>query len=265
MLLATGSEISVIVPCLNEEKALPLFLNSLVENQNFIVLLGCSAYWIYELTKLPFDLIIVDGGSTDRSRDLIDKYRHKIPITGLIEETRNLGVVRNRGAVAARGTILFHTNSDTILPRNTMLWICQEFQDPKLIALSARTVPLNGGAMSTAAYAAFDFLRWFFNKIGVFSPSCNFLAVRSSAFHDVGGFNRLRINEDGELGERLVKYARQRGLHTKFRLDLHVWHHVKRWGSPLRALRFYAYVFGNFNPMLKRILKPIERKSAHDF
>jgi len=266
MPMAPGSEISVIVPCLNEEKMLPFFLSSLGDQLSWSVT-GCSQSWNYERELFPFELVVVDGGSTDRSRDLIDAYRSKIPVIGLVSEVRRLGFVRNRGALAARSRILFFTNSDTILPMNILHRIYDEFnRDPDLIALSGRTVPLNGGTLSTAAYTAFDFLRWLFCKIGRFSPSGNLLAIRASSFHDVGGFHNLRVNEDGELGKRLNEYARNREGKIKFRLNLYVWHHAKRFRSnPIRALLFYFYVFGNFHPVLKRILQPIERKSAHDF
>jgi len=267
MLKHPGSEISVIVPCLNEARMLPFFLSSLADNNFIWDMAGCSEHWSYEVRLFPFELVVVDGGSTDRSRDLIDAYRSKIPVIGLISEVRRLGFVRNRGALAARSRILFFTNSDTILPMNILPRIHEEFRrDPDLIALSGRTIPMNGGTLCTAAYTAFDFLRWLFCKIGRFSPSGNLLAIRASAFHDVGGFHNLRVNEDGELGERLNEYARNREGKIRFRLNLYVWHHAKRFRrNPLRALLFYAYVFGNFSSVLKRILQPIERKSAHDF
>ena len=209
-----------------------------------------------------FELVVVDGGSWDRSRLLIDEYRESFPITGLINETRNLGFVRNLGAKAARGEILFFTNSDVVLPWNLLNHIAFEFADFRLQALSGRTIPINGGALCFAGYHCFDLLRLMFSRLGCFSPSGNFLAIRKHLFWGIGGFPEIKVNEDGELGSRIS----QARAAVKFDWDLRVWHFAKRFrrGS-LKTLLFYSYVFGNFSLKLKRILKHIERKSAREF
>lgn len=246
--------ISVVVPCLNEEKNLPFFLNSLAAQS-----------WRY------WELVIVDGGSSDRSRKVVSEWEKHAGIycTKLINETRNLGFVRNWGARAARGDLLLFTNSDAVLPPVFLYMIERIFDvnSSDLVALSGRTVPLGGGALCSLGYAAFDWLRWIFSKIGRFSPSGNFLAVRAANFWRVGGFPEIRVNEDGVLGSRLGKYARERGVMVKFDRDLFTYHFsAKRWkGKGLKTLLFYSYVFGNFSPFLKRILSPILRKSSREF
>lgn len=245
--------ISVVVPCLNEEKNLPFFLGSLAAQS-----------WRY------LELVIVDGGSSDRSRKVVSDWEKHTGIycTKLINETRNLGFVRNWGARAARGDILVFTNSDAVLPRDFFSDVLQSFLDNyPLMALSGRTVPLGGGALGSVAYAAFDWLRWVFSKIGRFSPSGNFLAVRTADFWRVGGFPEIRVNEDGVLGSRISRSARERGVKIKFDRNLLTYHFsAKRWkGKGLKTLLFYSYVFGNFSPFLKRILSPILRKSSREF
>lgn len=236
------------VPCLNEEKHIPGFLSSLVSQSPGV------------------ELIVIDGGSTDRSRDLIDSFRDILKITGLIDETRNLGYLRNRGARAARGKILLFTNADAVLPQGFLARMSQEFQDPTVAAVSGRTIPLNGGVICSAAYAAFDLLRWMAARIGQFSPSGNFLAVHARVFWAVGGFHKLRVNEDGELGIRLSQYAREREVKLKFIWGLSAAHYSERFQKgALQTLMFYSYVFGNFHPLLRRILSPLEKKSAREF
>lgn len=241
--------ISIIVPCLNEEEHLPYFLDSLIRQ------------------KIGFELIVVDGGSEDDSRRLIDTFRERIQITGFIDETRNLGYVRNKGAIAARGDPLLFTNSDAVLPDGLLFSVWEEFhKDKGLLALTGRTVPWEGGFLCSFAYAAFDLMRWGFSKIGTFSPSGNFLALRSFVFWAVGGFPHCRVNEDGELGIRLSEYSRARGGQLKFSLGLYTGHWAKRFRRGfLKTLLFYSYVFGNFNPHLKRLLKKIEDKSSREF
>jgi len=248
----TGCELSIIVPCLNEEKHITDFLN--------------SVFWQRLPSGKSYELIVMDGGSHDNSRRLIDDFRDVISITGLIDETRNLGYVRNRGAGAARGKILLFTNADSLFPLGFLDQICQQFESLDVAALSGRTIPVDGGAICQAAYCAFDFLRWLACKMGRFSPSGNFLALRSSVFQAIGGFRELRVNEDGELGIRLSQYSRERGVKVKFIWSLGAAHYAERFRrGALQTLMFYAYVFGNFHPLLRRLLAPIERKSAREF
>lgn len=242
---------------------MPAFLSSLADQK-------ALAFRSWEtkviVNDLNYELVIIDGGSSDHSRIIVDSFRDRIPITGLLDETRNLGYVRNRGARAASGEIFLFTNSDAILTPGLLEDISLTFMDPQLAALSGRTIPLDGGSICIAAYAAFDLLRWGFSKIGTFSPSGNFLAVRSSVFWAVGGFPELQINEDGVLGQTLSKYARHNGLKLKFDRNLAAAHYSERFQrGALKTLMFYSYVFGNFHPLLRRILRPLERRSSHEF
>jgi len=240
--------ISVIAPCLNEQRYLPGFLTSLGEQS-----------W-----RL-FELIIIDGGSTDKSRHIIDAYEPVFywdcGILKLINNRRNLGFIRNLGAHCARGDILFFTNTDAWIPKYLLRAIEREMSDPKLLALSGRTIPWNGGSLSSAAHAAFDLLRWGFSKIGKFSPSGNFLAVKKEAFWAAGGFPEISVNEDGVLGNKLSSLGK-----CLFLMNLWAGHYAKRWNrGALKTLLFYSYVFGNFSPTVKKLLRHVERKSAREF
>ena len=241
--------ISIIVPNLNEEKVLPYFLTSLAKQGP------------------GYELIVVDGGSTDRSREIIDCYRDRIQITGLIDETRNLGYIRNKGARAARGRILFFTNSDAVLAKKLLPRISFIFNsNENILALSGKTKPWNGGLLCNAGYVCFDLIRAFMaNHLDKFSPSGNFLAVRSEMFWKIGGFPEIPVNEDGELGQKISQFCKSNGKKARFDLDLSTGHFVKRWKNPVQALSFYLYVFGNFHPFLKKILKPFEQKAGEIF
>lgn len=245
--------ISVVVPNLNEEQYLPLFLEGL-EKQRI----------------RNYELIIVDGGSTDRSRSIISHHAWRLPnITKLIDTTRNMGYIRNLGAKYARGSILFFTNSDAVLPPDLLeglaLWF--DVGGSRIQALSGKTKPINGGALCLAAYSCFDLLRWLFaEKLGRFSPSGNFLAIRTELFHYLGGFPEVKVNEDGLLGQKISEHCRVFGCQARFDLDLWTGHHAKRFRKgALKTLLFYSYVFGNFSSTLRYILSAIQRRAGGEF
>lgn len=248
--------ISLVVPNLNEAAYLRKFLVSL-ERQS------CQ----------DFELIIVDGGSTDGSRDIIDAFEAAHPeilIVKLIDERRNIGAVRNRGAAAARGTLLFHTSSDVMLDPWVIDRIFWSFErNPDLIALTARTKPVSEKILCHLAYQGFDLLRWFFTKLPgsmrKFRPGGNFFVIRKDVFCLLGGFPEVCINEDGLLGQKLDPLIGSSSV--KYDLGMCVHHHVKRFeerGS-VKTILFYLYVFGNLMPMLKPLLYKIEAHSAEIF
>ncbi len=86
--------ISIITPVLNEEQQIVSFL----DNQQAV---SCHEH------------VLVDGGSTDKTRCLIDRY----PVN-LISSAPGRGTQQNAGALAATGEILLFLHCDTRLPEN---------------------------------------------------------------------------------------------------------------------------------------------------
>lgn len=250
--------ISIVVPNLNEEKYLGKFLWSIAAQS-----------W------RKFELIIVDGGSTDNSRNVVDMFQQLHPemcIIKLINEKRNIGFIRNFGSRCARGELLFHTSSDVILDP----WILYEInnyfvRDPLLVSLTARTKPVSSRILPHIAYQSFDLLRWFFSKLPgslkKYRPGGNFFVIKRDIFEKLGGFPEVCINEDGLLGQKLDQLLLDYPGNVKYDLGMCVHHHVKRFeerGS-IKTLLFYLYVFGNLFPMLKPVFYRIEKHSAEIF
>jgi len=92
--------LSVIIPTLNEEKALPLLLKDLQVQ-----------------TTDNFEVIIVDGYSTDKTLAKAKKFSTTLPkLTLLTSDKRNVGYQRNRGGEKASGAYLLFIDADTRLP-----------------------------------------------------------------------------------------------------------------------------------------------------
>jgi glycosyltransferase involved in cell wall biosynthesis len=71
--LDNKSFVSIIMPCLNEEKYIEKCLDSIIAN---------------EYPKDNMEIIIVDGQSTDRTREIIGKYINKYYFIKMMERTR---------------------------------------------------------------------------------------------------------------------------------------------------------------------------------
>lgn len=87
---------SVIIPALNEEKYLPTILQSLSVQ-----------------THRDFELIIVDGGSKDRTIAVFERFKQVIPSANIyIADRANVGFQRNLGAKKATGKYLVFLDAD---------------------------------------------------------------------------------------------------------------------------------------------------------
>ena len=73
--------ISVVVPNLNEERYLRKFLGSLC----------------YQSEK-NFEVIIIDGGSTDQSLEICELFKDRLCLRVVVDKTPNIGFIRNLGA-----------------------------------------------------------------------------------------------------------------------------------------------------------------------
>ena len=87
-------EISVIVLTKNSEKLLEDCLKSIIKNK-------------------PSEIIVIDGGSTDRTLEISKKYTNQIYHNG-----RGVGFGRQLGAEKANEDLIAYVDSDTILPEN---------------------------------------------------------------------------------------------------------------------------------------------------
>lgn len=93
-------KISVVIPARNAEKTLEKCLHSVL----------AQSYENYEV-------IVVDNGSTDGSREIIESLAGKDKrIQYVFEPRRGRGVARNRGIERASGEIIAMTDADCVVP-----------------------------------------------------------------------------------------------------------------------------------------------------
>lgn len=204
---------SIIIPTLNEEKNLAICLESLM-NQ----------------TYKNFEAIIVDGGSKDRTRDIVELYGFQI-IT--VEKTRphDVSVAKNRGAENAKGDILLFLDADMILEPNCLEVLNGYYKIFSVIGIACKILPLQGNGIENTMYQINNLLARFSNRMGLHELSyfsCH--SYRKNIFMKVGGFREdLNACEDLDLSlriRRLGKYI--------------VTPEITIWTSP-RRLRKWSY------------------------
>jgi glycosyltransferase involved in cell wall biosynthesis len=249
------TRISVVAPNLDEERFLPCFLKSLADQ-----------------TFKDFEVVIVDGGSKDRSLSIIGSFRKRLRMRVVIDHTRNIGYIRNIGAWASSGDIIVQTSSDTFFEPQLLEKVDGFYaRYPRLVSLAARTFPMGTSPIIHVAYQGFDFMRFLFTvspfPLHKYRPSGNFMCCKKAEFERLGGYPEVRINEDGLFGQKLDTIFEKQHKSVIFSLQLWVGHHAKRAEAKggIKTVLFYLYVFSNMFPLLKPLLAHIERRSAETF
>jgi len=112
-------KVSLIIPVFNEEKYIGPCLDSL-EKQ----------------IEKPDEIIIVDDNCTDNTINIVKKYKKSLPIK--IVKEKKLGIVfaRNKGFSKAKGDILARCDADSVLPKNWIKKIKENFSKNKIDGLT---------------------------------------------------------------------------------------------------------------------------------
>jgi rSAM/selenodomain-associated transferase 2 len=168
--------ISVIIPALNEEQAIGKTLDAVARLEG------------------PLEVIVVDGGSIDRTAQLAGKRGAKV-----IQSERGRGLQMHAGACAARGEILWFLHADTSPPPDAASLISAA------LAADETTVGGNFEISFDGERRAARFLTWLYpqlRKLGL-SYGDSAIFVRASVYKQIGGFQPFPIFEDLDLMRRL--------------------------------------------------------------
>ena len=69
-------------------------------------------------TLTDIEIIVVDDGSTDNTRDIVKEYAHKDSRLTLVEQTNQFaGVARNNGMARATGDYLYFLDADDYIEK----------------------------------------------------------------------------------------------------------------------------------------------------
>ncbi|MFC1976148.1 glycosyltransferase [Chloroflexota bacterium] len=104
-------KVSVICTVLNEGQAIQKLLDSLIEQ-----------------TRSPEEIIIVDGGSTDNTVTVLEKYAAQLPLRVIVEPGANISRGRNVAIEAAAGPIIASTDAGVRLDKNWLEELLKPFQ-----------------------------------------------------------------------------------------------------------------------------------------
>ena len=183
-----GLPLSVIIPALNEQDALP----------------GTLAGLERQPESPPFEVILADGGSQDGTADRFAEITRswsarERPARLLACPRSGRAAQMNMGAAAATGKTLLFLHADTLLPRGATPEVAGAFDDPRVVAGAFGHSFIEPGAIlrliSLWASARSRLLGIHLGDQAMF--------VRRSTFEELGGFPDVPLFEDLRLSRAL--------------------------------------------------------------
>ncbi|MGK0373887.1 MAG: rSAM/selenodomain-associated transferase 2 [Arenicella sp.] len=210
--ISVNQGVTIIVPLLNEQAVVPSLIQQLA---------GLDAEQI----------IIVDGGSVDRTRELVEAAGYTV-----IQSPAGRARQMNAGAQQATQTMLLFLHADTRLPRNYKL------------ELARADVWGRFDVQFSSSLRIMNMVAFFINlrsRISGVATGDQAIFIDRDAFHAIGGFPDFPIMEDVALCKRL------RYMHRPFSSRARVVTSARRWeqngvASTIVKMWWYrlAYFFG---------------------
>jgi rSAM/selenodomain-associated transferase 2 len=220
--------VSVIVPTLNEERTIGATLEALN-------------------SLSPHEVIIGDGGSTDRTREICQIFG-----VNVVSAPCGRGRQMNEGARRATGDVLLFLHADTQLPPTAFDDIRLALSDPRCVG-GRFDVKLDGDRWMLGVVGRMISLRSRLTKVATGDQA---IFIRRDIFDRIGGYPDLPLMEDIALCRTLKCFGQIACLRSCVTTSARrwemegVWHTIlKMWAlkvlyllgiSPARLKRYYG-------------------------
>lgn len=174
--------VSIIIPALNEEKMIAATMAALRRLDG------------------DFEVILVDGGSHDRTRELAAAALAQHPQSQILESPRGRGPQMNAGARAAHGDVLLFLHADTLLPADAVRQIAGVITDATVIGGNFTLVFDGKDIWSRAFTRIYNWRR----RFGIYYGD-SAIFVRRAVFERLGGFINVPVMEDYDFCRKLER------------------------------------------------------------
>ena len=184
-------KISVVVPTYQEAKGIESFLRQ---------------FDVQTLPRDEFELIIVDGDSHDRTREIAARYADRV----VSQTTPGVGGARNDGVRLARADLIATTDADCRVPPEWLERIVSDFEDPGVVGVCGPDGPFDGGLKARFLYFFVRAIIRTAALAGVVGTGGTNSAFRKDAFLAVGGYRSMAHSDDIDIGLRIRRRGRVR-------------------------------------------------------
>ena len=210
--------LSIVIPLLNEADNLPKLMGHLAH-----------------LNPAPYQVILVDGGSTDNSvaiaKELIESLIDSSTsvISGqvidwqIIESTAGRALQMNAGAELATGDVLLFLHADTQLPNHAIADITSAVRQA---AWGRFDVRLDSSAWMLKVVS--QMINWRSRFSGI-ATGDQAIFIKKPLFEQLGGYPQQPLMEDIELCKRLKAIGKPACLRSKVITSARRWQQYGTW------------------------------------
>lgn len=240
--------LSVICPIYNEEKYIGQFLDSILQQ---------------DFPQNDLEILLVDGMSKDRTREIISEYSEKYPCLKLVDNPQQtVSYAMNNGIKSANGDTIIRLDAHAEYPSNyfsVLVKALNELEGAENVGGVCITLPCNDTAIAVSIAECLS------NKFGMGNSyfrvgakdvmnvdTVPFGCFRKSLFDKVGLYDTDMIrNQDDELNGRIIK----NGGKIYLLPDVEIKYYARDKISKVRKM-FYQY--GLYKPLgNKKIGSPV--------
>ncbi len=215
-------KISVVIPILNEAENIGKLLQHLIDNSS---------------NENIVDIFVVDGGSIDQSREIVNAFSQAQPIVKLLSSEKGRAKQMNTGAQKAAGDVLYFLHADSFPPKDFDQHILKAVNNQNLAGCFAMKFDSDHWWLRLAGW-----LTQFKSRACRGGDQSQFISAQ--LFRELGGFDeRFTIYEDNDLINKLyerdefvvikkwlVTSARRYRSNGVWKLQYHFWTiYVKKW------------------------------------
>jgi len=239
---------SIIIPAYNRADEIDELLGSLEKMK--------------EPKTQDFECLIVDDGSTDHTKTVVQQHmeRSDFPIRFIQQENQGPGAARNNGMEQAEGQFFIFLDSDALVHPGWLQSIEQAVEDGAEAfggpdAASADFTPLQKAInYSMTSIITTGGIRGKKKRVGRYYPRSFNMGLSRQVYEQAGGFGDLRHGQDIEFSQRII----DTGARVEFVSEAIVYH--KRRTS---LWKFFKQVFNwgvariNLYKMHRELLEPV--------
>lgn len=201
---------------------------------------------------LPFEVVIVEDGSTEDAREVAQAYSGLLDLTYFYKPNSGPGDSRNYGMARARGNYFIILDSDCVLPPGYLKMVHNSLTGDYVECFGGPDAAEQSFAPVQKAvnYAMTSWLttggiRGKRSGLGRFQPRSFNMGLSKAAFEKVGGFGNIHPGEDPDLTLRLW----ENGYRTKLIPEAFVYHKRRiNWKGFFKQVR----KFGMVRPILNK-------------
>jgi len=99
------------------------------------------------LDAVDHELLIIDNNSTDRTRDVVEKYLERPTVRYVFEPRQGLSVARNRGVAESRGEFVALLDDDVMIDPEWLSALGRAFQETQADVIGGRSYLILEGAV----------------------------------------------------------------------------------------------------------------------